>query len=384
MSKDESTSSQTSSTSSSQTSTSSPRFAPRFQITAAITKALMGIEADRQAILELPIDVTLLASLRETAKLIATHYSTQIEGNRLTQVQVKEALGGANFPGRERDEREVRHYYRALEEVERLAQDSTSISEQDIQRIHGLVMEGRPTPTVYRDGQNAIYDSKSGAIVYLPPERVDVPNLMAQLVAWIEESILSNELPVPLIAALAHYQFATIHPYYDGNGRTARLLTTLILHKAGYGLKGIYSLEEYYAQNLEGYYNALAVTEEYNYYSGRAEADVTGFVFYFCEGMAHAFSAVRNQAVQASRRGASDQSALLRQLGPRERRLLEMFRTQSTATTEEIAKHLALSPRTVHGLCATWITSGFLIIANPARKSRLYRLSATYESLMTG
>jgi Fic family protein len=383
MSKDESNSSQT--------SPHRPRFTPRFQITAAITKALMGIEADRQAILELPIDVTLLASLRETAKLIATHYSTQIEGNRLTQVQVKEALGGANFPGRERDEREVRHYYRALEEVERLVQNSTPItqnstfiSEQDIQRIHGLVMEGRPTPTVYRDGQNAIYDSKSGAIVYLPPEKIDVPSLMAQLVAWIEESIASNELPVPLIAALAHYQFATIHPYYDGNGRTARLLTTLTLHKAGYGLKGIYSLEEYYAQNLEGYYNALAVTEEYNYYSGRAEADVTGFVFYFCEGMAHAFSAVRSQAVQASRRGASDQSVLLRQLGPRERRLLELFRTQSTATTEEIAKHLALSPRTVHGLCATWITSGFLLISNPARKSRLYRLGATYESLMTG
>jgi len=48
----------------------------------------MSIEADRQAILELPIDVEMLASLRETARLIATHYSTQIEGNRLTQTQV--------------------------------------------------------------------------------------------------------------------------------------------------------------------------------------------------------------------------------------------------------------------------------------------------------
>jgi Fic family protein len=242
-------------------------FAPRFQITAAITKALMSIETDRQAILELPIDVTLLASLRETAKLIATHYSTQIEGNRLTQAQVKEALGGAHFPSKERDEREVRHYYRALEEIERLATRIEAITEKDIQRIHGLVMEGHLTPTSYRDGQNAIYDSQSGAIVYLPPETGEVPLLMGQLVDWIRENLHHAELPVPLIAAIAHYQFATIHPYYDGNGRTARLLTTLILHKAGYDLKGIYSLEEYYAQNLTGYYNALAVTEEYNYYS---------------------------------------------------------------------------------------------------------------------
>ena len=70
-------------------------FSPVYKITPAITKALMSIEADRQAVADLPIDVTVLASLRETARLVSTHYSTQIEGNRLTQTQVKEALAGA-------------------------------------------------------------------------------------------------------------------------------------------------------------------------------------------------------------------------------------------------------------------------------------------------
>ncbi len=60
-------------------------FSPVYRITPAITKALMSIEADRQAVSDLPIDVTVLASLRETARLVSTHYSTQIEGNRLTQ-----------------------------------------------------------------------------------------------------------------------------------------------------------------------------------------------------------------------------------------------------------------------------------------------------------
>ena len=79
---------------------------------------------------------------------------------------------------------------------------------------------------------------------------------MNSMIAWLKEN---NILPCPIIAAIAHYQFATIHPYYDGNGRTARLLTTLILHLGGYDLKGLYSLEEYYAQNLLKYYQAIRV-----------------------------------------------------------------------------------------------------------------------------
>jgi Fic family protein len=80
------------------------------------------------------------------------------------------------------------------------------------------------------------------------------------------DAITEGEIPIPIIAAIAHYQFATIHPYYGGNGRTARILTTLILHMNGYALKGIYALEEYYAVNLPAYYNALTVGDSHNYY----------------------------------------------------------------------------------------------------------------------
>ena len=95
-------------------------------------------------------------------------------------------------------------------------------------------------PTSYRDGQNVIKDSGTGTIVYMPPEAKDVPGLMRNLVSWIKEN---EEIPCPIVAGIAHYQFATIHPYYDDNGRTSRLLTTLILHLGGYDLKGLYSLE---------------------------------------------------------------------------------------------------------------------------------------------
>ena len=125
----------------------------------------------------------------------------------------------------------------------------------------------------------------------MPPKAKDIPPLTKQLVAWLNRQ---DELPEPIWAGIAHYQFATIHPYYDGNGRTACLLTTLILHLGRYDLKELYALEEYYARGLKDYYEALTVGLSHNYYMGRAEADVTGWVSYFIEGMAVSFEKVRD------------------------------------------------------------------------------------------
>ncbi|MGN6369860.1 MAG: Fic family protein [Phycisphaerae bacterium] len=359
-------------------------FAPNYRITPGIAKALMSIEVDRQAVAELPLDVEVLASLRESARLTSTHYSTQIEGNRLTQAQVREVVEGegVHLPGRERDELEVRHYYAALAEVERLAKRKGKLREEDVRRIHGLVMHGRLAATAYRDGQNVIRDSVSRRIVYMPPEAKDVPRLVGDLVGWMNREMERGELPAPLIAALAHYQFATIHPYYDGNGRTARLLATLILHRSGYGLKGIYSLDEYYAKNLAGYYAALTVGPSHNYYMGREEADVTGFVGYFCQGMAEAFGAVRRQAMRAAERGGRDRAREMGELDLRERRLLTLFKRKRVVGSLEMAKHLGLSHRTVVEYCRRWVREGFLEMADASRKKRAYRLGAGYGGLV--
>ncbi|GAA1021429.1 hypothetical protein Aple_073850 [Acrocarpospora pleiomorpha] len=360
-------------------------FTPNFTISPSIATALMAIEGDRQAIIELPINVEVLAGLRQTAKLAATHYSTQIEGNRLTQAQVSEALQGAHFPGRERDEVEVRNYYRALEYVESLAAATGPIDETKMRRVHGLVQDGMKRPSPYRPGQNVIRDAATGRIVYMPPEAGDVPVLMADLFEWINEQLNRRELPAPIVAAITHYQYATIHPYYDGNGRTARLLTTLVLHRAGYGLKGIYSLEEHYARDLMAYYAALTVGPSHNYYLGRAEADITGFVGFFCVSMADALGAVRVRVTEAQAGGAvsgRDDSAALRQLDPRARRLLELFRDHGIVTGAQIASHLGLSPRTVAPLARRWVQDGLLEIHGSARKTRSYQLSPRYERLI--
>ncbi len=357
-------------------------FSPVFTITPAVATALMAIEADRQVIMELPITAELLAGLRYSAQLAAVHYSTQIEGNRLTQAQVEHVLAGAHFPGRERDEAEVRNYYQALEYVESLALQDVPVGEETVQRIHALVMTGKPALDPYRDGPNVIRESASGATVYLPPEAPDVPGLMTDLFAWITGQLSRRELPVPIVAAVTHYQYATIHPYYDGNGRTARLLATLVLHRAGYGLKGIYSLDQHYARDLAAYYKALTADPSHNYYLGRAEADITGFIDFFCRSMADALGAVRARAAEAAATGTgTDDAAALRRLDPRKRLLLELFRGTGTATTAAMASHLGLSPRTVNSLVPRWIKDGFLEVADASRRSRSYRLTPPYERL---
>ena len=171
-------------------------FTPNFRITTALSKVLMDIEASRQLVSSLPITVSVLTSLRESARLVSTHYSTQIEGNRLTQEQVEDVILGSTFPNRERDEIEVKNYYQALYFFDELIKaGNTDIQERDIQILHGLVMENHNKPTPYRDGQNVIKDSISGAIIYLPPEAKDVTLLMTQLVEWINRQIKQAELP---------------------------------------------------------------------------------------------------------------------------------------------------------------------------------------------
>ena len=343
--------------------------------------SIIRIEVAKQKILHLPLTPTVLSSLRETARLYTTHYSTMIEGNRLDPEQIEVVLKHqGHFPGRERDEHEVKGYYAALTQVEKWATQGVTITEKMIQSLHALVMSNgkkNAKPTAYREGQNVIRDGITKAIVYMPPEAKDVKSLMTGMIGWINKK---TDLPRPIIAGIAHYQFATIHPYYDGNGRTARLLTTLILHLGGYDLKGLYSLEEYYARNLGAYYEAISVGESHNYYRGRAEADITKWVEYFVDGMATAFENVLKRMDEA--KNLPDQSALIRKLDPKQRKALELFQEFEIITSRQIGELFGFKPRTSAALCSSWVESGFLTIVDSSNKGRKYKLSAEYQKLI--
>ncbi len=94
-------------------------FQPIYRITTAIADNLAKIEQLKKEIQNLPLTPTVLASLRETARLYTTHYSTMIEGNRLDPAEIEQVLKhDGHFPGRERDEKEIMGYYVALKQVE--------------------------------------------------------------------------------------------------------------------------------------------------------------------------------------------------------------------------------------------------------------------------
>ncbi|MGL4539897.1 MAG: Fic family protein [Candidatus Rhabdochlamydia sp.] len=356
------------------------KFSPNYTITPHIVNDLMRIEIAKEKISHLPLTPMVLSSLRETARLYTTHYSTMIEGNALSPNQIQVVLKHkGHFPGRERDEKEVKGYYAALQKVEQFAAADHLVTEKIIQTLHALVMaDGRTKvkPTPYRDSQNVIRDGRTKAIVYMPPEAKDVTSLMKGMIHWIQKS---QDVPCPIVAAISHYQFATIHPYYDGNGRTARLLTTLILHLGGYDLKGLYSLEEYYARNLGAYYEAISIGESHNYYMGRAEADITKWVEYFIKGMAISFENVLKRMADAE--GSPDQSNLIRKLDPRQRRALELFQEFETVTSRQIAELFGFKPRTSAQVCAAWVENGFLEVVDSSNRGRKYKLAKQYENL---
>ncbi len=351
---------------------------PRFVLSSTLVNTLMKIEGLRSVAERMPLSPQAQIELRQRAQLRSTHFSTRIEGNRLTLAETAQVIQTARaFSGRERDVREVQHYWKALQWVEAQAGRKVTLTEDLIRKVHALVEHGgRARPTPYRDGQNVIRDSISRGIIYMPPEAKDVPQLMADWVRWVLHAE-QDGVPAPVIAGLAHYQFVTIHPYFDGNGRTARLLATFILQRNGYGLNGLISLEEQHARDLERYYLALATHSHHNYYEGRDQVDITSWLEYFVDVLLAAFQATLSVMEQTSHAGEKTTNAPRLAYGasndPRARTILRLFDRQSTITSADVAATLGLSVRMARLLLSDWVAEGWLVATEPSRKKRAYK-----------
>ena len=360
------------------------KWKPVYAISPKIARALMEIEAAKAVVESTPLSPAVESELRHKARVRSTHYSTRIEGNKLTLKEAQEVIEKkkAHFHGRERDVSEVRNYWDALLKVEDWASQKVELSEDLIKRFHALVEKGkRAKPTPYRSGQNVIRDSVSGGIVYLPPEAKDVPRLMAAMVHWAR-SAQKEGIPVPIVAALVHYQFVTIHPYYDGNGRTARLLATFILQRSDYGLHGFFSMEEHHAKDLAGYYHSLATHQHHNYYHGRAGADLTSWVEYFVVLCARVFTQAKEEAVKYAEKGIPAEPEKLRLLDRRARAVLSLFARKDAITAQDASVALGLSSRMVRILLKKWTQDGWLVVADASNRGRSYVLSEIYRQFI--
>ena len=357
---------------------------PVYKISPKIARALMDIEAAKTIVERTALPPAAEAELRRAARVRSTHCSTRIEGNHLTLKEAQEVIEDkkTSFHGRERDTGEVRNYWNALLKVEEWAVKKAEFTEDLIKRLHAIVEKGkRSKPTPYRTGQNVIKDSASGAVVYMPPEAKEVPKLMSEMAAWVRQAERSG-MPGPIIAALAHYQFVKIHPYYDGNGRTARLLATFLLQRDGYGLRGFFSMEESHARGLQAYYTSLAVHKHHNYHGGRAQADLTGWLEYYITLLADVFGSARDEAAKYAKEGIPLEPEPLRRLDRRARVVLGMFARKDTITAQEVAAALGLSGRMARNILTAWVKDGWLVVANPSNRARAYRLSAVYRKFV--
>lgn len=218
----------------------------------------------------------------------------------------------------------------------------------------------------------------------MPPEPRDVPGLMADLVAYIHRAERSQE-PAPIIAGVAHYQFETIHPFMDGNGRAGRLLPTLLLHRGGLGLRGFFSLEEYRARDLQAYYGRLQGGYHHNYYFGRKNADFTPWLEYFVRGVAHVFTAAKEEALRFADHGVPPEPEAVRKLDARARRVLALFGQHQAIAASDVARLFPIGDRMVRHLLSAWVKGGFLEVTNASRKSRRNGLTKVYlESVVSG
>lgn len=350
---------------------------PTYTYTDSIVKSLMEIVEAKAVMDYVSLPSAIENEIRHRTRIRSSHFSTFIEGNRLTLIEAAEVIEGQgpDPPDKERDILEVSNYWKALLQVEKWVDIKVPLTERLICQLHALLEKGkRAKPSLYREEQNVVKDSITRAIVYMPPEAKDVPVLIAEMVAWINKAEKEN-MPIPIIAALTHYQLATIHPFWDGNGRTARLLATFILHRGGYGIKGLFSLEEHHAKDLARYYDSLMVHPHHNYYMGRADADLNKWLDYFLKTLANVFKETKNETIKLLKRDMNE-PAWQRKLERRARIVASLFSRAEYITTGDVATSLGLSTRMARELLKKWVEDGWLTIGNPSNKCRDYKLTA--------
>ena len=234
-------------------------FNPKYTITPKIVANLTEI-AQIKSIVEhsrvLPLNEL---QLKRQAILRMAHTSTSIEGNRLAQFEVNKIIEGQSVLATEKDVAEVKNYYKALRLLDKLATQTRNISIDEILNLHETVISGlaekRKTGR-FRPGTIYVVDvEKDGheIVRFQGPSARQVPSLIKELLSWLRKAKKDTIHPI-IRAAILHLQFVTIHPFTDGNGRVARLLTQLELYRAGWGFRKILVLEDYYNQDRLSYY----------------------------------------------------------------------------------------------------------------------------------
>jgi len=268
----------------------------RFTITHTITQGLAQIERARGFLEAAQLSEKWVRQMSERALLLEAHHTTHIEGTRLTLAEAELVLAGQPVPQADVDDvRELLNYRDAFHLVSEYLDSGAPITEGLVREVHRRLVVGvrgeQARPGEYRLAQNYVVNSVTREIIYTPPPAGDVPDLMRELVSWLNAPGAAH--PV-LVSGIAQFQLVQIHPFLDGNGRTSRLLSTLCLYRAGYNFKRLFTISEYYDRDRSAFYEAIQSVRS-------AEMDLTGWLDYFVTGLATQLEEVKERGKQAIR-----------------------------------------------------------------------------------
>jgi len=169
------------------------------------------------SMIELPLAVK--NRLRKNSKKKSSYASNRIEGNPLTEQQADEAIESDPHKHFLKPEQEVRNYFMALNFLEDKLKSREKFSLQMILDVQAIVEKGASKEKIGLRGPMppgvlfAVYDAQSGNVDYIPPEYIDIPDLLDELVEYVNTT---DDHPL-IVAAIVHYQLVTIHPFEDGN-----------------------------------------------------------------------------------------------------------------------------------------------------------------------
>lgn len=318
-------------------------FSPQFNITAEMLNALGRIEVIREKIATCRIQPKAEYRLKQEALVSMVHHSTAIEGNPLSPLEVKRVLDGKSVSQSKRAIYEVQNYKKALDFIAK--RTTPKITSRDILKIHRITTRNiLPEESCGQFRKQPVYVVRrtpvSQEIRYSGPEHKKVPKLIENLCKWIEASQQKKLSPI-LIAGIAHAEIAAIHPFVDGNGRTARLLATLILYTEKYDFRKLFALENHYNTNRPAYYDAIHLGKTYQ---ERQKSSLTNWLSYFVEGFLAEMELVLDKVrplLYLNKTGAKPVV-----LSKEEIQIMDFLQEMHSATSKDIVDILSVSQRT--------------------------------------
>lgn len=300
-------------------------FTPRYSLHTTLLDNIVRIKNLITELNNQKFSDIVLARFEKEGYAVSAHASTSIEGNPIPLTDVRKIL--KNKPEHIRDtEREILNYNKALEYLNAVVKKPTPINNRLICDIQAIVvselLDKKNTGRV-RIEPVVVNDPKKRAVAYLPPDAKDVPSLMQELITYLEKEKTSTD---PLIlAGIFHKQFVVIHPFMDGNGRTARLVTKYLLARMGLDTFQLFSFENYYNQNVTKYFVSVGVFGDY--YTIADNLDFTDWLIYFTDGIIDELLRVQKLLAGTSRQ----------KMAPHEKIIIEYTQKHGSISKSEYA-----------------------------------------------